>query len=215
MKEIRTLTSRYTEAKELRIMMAGQIFAGTSSYINTIDSALQGHLSSRALAGVDEHRVTKKFNPFRVEDRANGEGDGFLPFVIYDNMGIDRDVDSPDDYISAVKGHIKDGYKFNPIRPLRDGSPYFNKNPTVNDVAHCLVYVVAAHRLRTMDDHVLKFLKHIRSNVSDIDIPQIVLVTKVDAGCPLVEKDLKKVYRSRYIKQQVSLHLAAVGFKIK
>uniref|UniRef100_W5LVQ7 Interferon-induced protein 44-like n=1 Tax=Lepisosteus oculatus TaxID=7918 RepID=W5LVQ7_LEPOC len=129
-------------------------------------------------------------------------------------MGIDIDVNCPDDYISAVKGHIKDGYKFNPKKPLSDDSPYFNKNPTVNDVAHCLVYVVSANRLSTMDEYVLKFLKHIRSNVSDIDIPQIVLVTKVDAGCPLVEKDLKKVYRSRYIKQQIEKFSQILGIPI-
>uniref|UniRef100_W5LVI5 G domain-containing protein n=1 Tax=Lepisosteus oculatus TaxID=7918 RepID=W5LVI5_LEPOC len=111
MEEIRTLTPRYTEAKELRIMMTGQITAGKSSYINTIDSVFQGHLTSQALAGKDEHSFTKKFNPFRVEDRANGEGDGVLPFVIYDVMGIDKIVQSPDDFISVVKGHIKDGYK--------------------------------------------------------------------------------------------------------
>nr|XP_015195363.1 PREDICTED: interferon-induced protein 44-like [Lepisosteus oculatus] len=65
-----------------------------------------------------------------------------------------------------------------------------------------------------MDEYVLKFLKHIRSNVSDIDIPQIVLVTKVDAGCPLVEKDLKKVYRSRYIKQQIEKFSQILGIPI-
>ncbi|XP_069036211.1 interferon-induced protein 44-like isoform X1 [Lepisosteus oculatus] len=203
MKEIRTLTPKYKEAKELRIMMAGQIKAGKSSYINTIDSVFQGHLTSRALVGEDKYSFTTKFKPYRVEDCANGEGDGVLPFVLYDVMGIDNIVKSPDVFVSLVKGHIKDGYTFNPFKSSSDDSSYVNKNPTVNDVAHCLVYFVAADQLSIMDDHVLRLITEIRSVVSNIDIPQAVLLTKVDKACPLVGKDVRKVYRSKYIKSQI------------
>ncbi|XP_048855994.1 uncharacterized protein LOC125723419 [Brienomyrus brachyistius] len=35
------------------------------------------------------------------------------------------------------------------------------------------------------------------------DVPLVVLLTKVDKACPSLEKDLRKVYRSRYIKELV------------
>ncbi|KAK3530605.1 hypothetical protein QTP86_028865 [Hemibagrus guttatus] len=35
------------------------------------------------------------------------------------------------------------------------------------------------------------------------DIPHVVLMTKVDAICPLVHKDLAEVYKSRKIKEKV------------
>uniref|UniRef100_W5LVX6 G domain-containing protein n=1 Tax=Lepisosteus oculatus TaxID=7918 RepID=W5LVX6_LEPOC len=217
MEEIRTLTPKYKEAKELRIMMTGQIKAGKSSYINTIDSVFQGNLTSRALAGEDEHSFTKKFKPFRVEDCAHGKGDRVLPFVIYDIMGINIIVKHPDDFISAVKGHIKDGYRFNtkePVRPLSVESPVYNKNPTVNDEAHCLVYCVAADQLSIMQDNVLQVMKEIRSQVSDKDISQVVLLTKVDKACPLVGKDIRKVYRSKYIKEKIEMFSQILGIPI-
>uniref|UniRef100_W5LVH1 G domain-containing protein n=1 Tax=Lepisosteus oculatus TaxID=7918 RepID=W5LVH1_LEPOC len=216
MKEIRSLTPKYKEVKEIRIMMAGQISAGKSSYINTVDSVFQGHLTNRALTGKDRHTFTKEFKPYYVEDGVKGDEDGFLPFVIYDIMGIDTTVTSPDDFVSAVKGHIleKNGYTFNPIKPLSADSPDYNKSPTVNDVAHCLVYVVAADQLSIMDNHVLKIITDIRSKVSDIGIPQVVLLTRVDEACPLVGKDLKKVYWSRYIKAQTEKASQILGISI-
>nr|XP_015194952.1 PREDICTED: interferon-induced protein 44-like [Lepisosteus oculatus] len=213
MKEIRNLTPRYKEAKELRIMMTGQIKAGKSSYVNTVNSVFQGYLTSRALAGKDTHSFTKKLTPYYVEDPAKGK-DGFLPFVIYDIMGIDHILTRPDDFIGAVKGHIRDGYTFNPISPLSDDSPYFNKNPTVNDRTHCLVYIVAADQLSIMGNHVLKLINEIRSNASDLEIPQVVLLTKVDLACPLVAGDLKKVYRSRYIKHQIEKASKILGIPV-
>ncbi|MBN3319961.1 IF44L protein, partial [Atractosteus spatula] len=204
MKEIRTLTPQYKEAEELRIMITGEDGGGKSSYINTIDSALQGYVTSRALASGGICSFTKKFKPFRVEDCANGEGDGVLPFVIYDVMPIDKNVKSPDVFISMAKGHIKDGYTFNPIKSISDDSPYFNKNPTVNDVAHCLVYLVAADYLNIMDDHVLRLITEIRSAVSDTEIsyaskslPNILLIV-------LIINDLGKAVSSKYYPEWFS-----------
>uniref|UniRef100_W5LWK1 G domain-containing protein n=1 Tax=Lepisosteus oculatus TaxID=7918 RepID=W5LWK1_LEPOC len=208
MKEIRTLTPRH-EVKQIRIMITGQIKAGKSSYINTVDSPFLGHVSRRALAGEDEHSFTKSY---RVEDHVNQEEKGNLPFVIYDTLGIDAIVTSPDDYVSAVKSYINDGYVFNPIRPL--SADYFNKKPTVNDTAHCLVYVVAADQLSIMEDHILKLLKEIRSKVSDFGIPQVVLLTKVDKACPLVGNDLQKVYRSRYIRELIERASQKLGIPV-
>ncbi|MBN3312369.1 IF44L protein, partial [Atractosteus spatula] len=47
-----------------------------------------------------------------------------------------------------------------------------------------------------------------------VDIPQVVLLTNVDASCQLVGKDLKKVYRSRYIKQQIERFSQILGIPI-
>nr|XP_015195121.1 PREDICTED: interferon-induced protein 44-like [Lepisosteus oculatus] len=131
-------------------------------------------------------------------------------------MGIDpnKSGPSPDDFISAMKGHMKDGYTFNPIKPLSDKSPDYNKDPSVNDTAHCLVYVMAADQLSIMEDLVLNVLKEIRSKVSDIGIPQVMLLTKVDIACPLVGNDLQKVYRSRYIKAEIEKASQILGIPI-
>ncbi|MBN3325870.1 IF44L protein, partial [Atractosteus spatula] len=204
MNEIRTLTPRYKEVKKIKIMMTGQVAAGKSSYINTVDFMFQGQFLSPALCGEGGHSFTKKLKPYHFK----------APFVIYDTMGIDINMKSSDDYINAVKGHIKDEYVFNPVSPLNADSPYFNKNPTVNDVAHCLVYVVPADQQSIMKDPVLKLLKEIREKVSDNDIPQVVLLTKVDKACPLVGNDLQKVYVSKYIKEQIEMASQILGIPV-
>lgn len=40
-----------------------------------------------------------------------------------------------------------------------------------------------------------------------VDVPLMVLLTKVDKVCPYVEKDLKNVYMSNYLKEQVSIRV--------
>ncbi|MBN3311570.1 IF44L protein, partial [Atractosteus spatula] len=100
MNEIRTLTPRYKEVKKIKIMLAGQIGAGKSSYINTVDFMFQGQFSGPALPGEGGASFTKKLTPYHFN----------APFVIYDTMGIDINMKSSDDYVSAAKGYIEDGY---------------------------------------------------------------------------------------------------------
>ncbi|MBN3322113.1 IF44L protein, partial [Atractosteus spatula] len=98
--------------------------------------------------------------------------------------------------------------------PINDDSKYYEMKPTVNDRAHCLVYVMAADQQSIMNKHVVKLMKEIRKEVSDSDIPQVVLLTKVDEACPLVGNDLQKVYRSKYIKAQIEMASQILGIPV-
>ncbi|KAK6312160.1 hypothetical protein J4Q44_G00178240 [Coregonus suidteri] len=50
---------------------------------------------------------------------------------------------------------------------------------------------------------VFKKMRAIRLAASYIGIPQMVILTKVDVACPLVRKDLRKVYLRKYIKKKM------------
>ncbi|XP_069050308.1 LOW QUALITY PROTEIN: interferon-induced protein 44-like [Lepisosteus oculatus] len=107
----------------------------------------------------------------------------------------------PKDIINAVKGHVSEKYKFNLVSPLSEDSPFFNKSPTLNDKAHCFVYIVSADQVSLLTGGIVDKIKTVKSEVTDLGVPQVVLLTKVDLACPVVKDDLKNVYKSKYIKE--------------
>ncbi|XP_075315890.1 interferon-induced protein 44-like [Odontesthes bonariensis] len=110
----------------------------------------------------------------------------------------------------ALKGHVQDGYNFNPVSPLSEGDRHYNKNPTPNDRVQVLVCVVPADTLSIMSNEVVQKFRNIREEASNLKIPQLAILTKTDIEFPEV-KDLKDVYRSRYMKEKMQKFSVDVG----
>ncbi|KAG9330322.1 hypothetical protein JZ751_025684, partial [Albula glossodonta] len=92
-------------------------------------------------------------------------------FIFDDIMGLEAAEDGGvqvDDVISALKGHIKDGYKFNPGSSLSERDLCYNHCPSWGDKVHCIVTVVAADRLAIMDNEMVKKQKKIRLEASKL-----------------------------------------------
>ncbi|CAL8235047.1 unnamed protein product, partial [Boreogadus saida] len=109
----------------------------------------------------------------------------------------------PADIKLAMEGHVKDDYKFDPKTPLDKSNAGYIKNPTSNDKAHILVFVLAVDINHVTDpqSQMFKKMTDIRLAARDLDIPQIAILTKIDEkSCNLVKKDLKNVYSSTNIK---------------
>ncbi|XP_066548359.1 interferon-induced protein 44 [Amia ocellicauda] len=211
MMEIRNLKPPGEEWSEFRILMLGQISSGKSSFLNTVGSIFQDRLVSRAIVGVGSTSVTKKFTPYHLRDKKTGS---YLPFALCDVMGKEtRDGQGtlPEDIISAAKGHMKDGYEFNPASPLKHDP---SEKPPVKDQAHCIIYIVAADQLSLLSNNILDKMKRVRNELNDLGLPQVVLLTKVDAACPLVKEDLCKVYKSIYIKKQIEKCSQTLGIPV-
>nr|XP_017209939.1 interferon-induced protein 44-like [Danio rerio] len=129
-----------------------------------------------------------------------------LPFVFFDIMGLESEAlvgSQTEDIISAVFGHVQDGYKFNEERPLNFQDQEYTTKPNLSDECFCLVYIIDADTFHLMDDRLFDKLKIIRKRISDKGIAQVVVMTKVDEACPLVGNDLKKVYTSKRIKDKI------------
>ncbi|XP_055362735.1 interferon-induced protein 44-like isoform X2 [Betta splendens] len=160
-------------------------------------------------ANICDDSFTKKKKTYKIE---KDSPDIFYPFVFNDVMGFNKIL--VEDLKMSLQGRVKDSYMFNPVSKLSEGDEHFNKTPTDNDKVHVLVCVVAADTLSTMSDEVLMKFKELREEASHLDVPQIAILTKVDAACAEVKNDLRNIYRSRYLKQLMERLSAAVGISM-
>ncbi|KAM4598276.1 interferon-induced protein 44-like [Polymixia lowei] len=57
----------------------------------------------------------------------------------------------------------------------------------------------------------MKKIRDIRLAASDLEIPQLAILTKIDEVCPLVKEDLKNVYMSKCLKKKMKEFSVKLG----
>ncbi|XP_074539278.1 interferon-induced protein 44-like [Halichoeres trimaculatus] len=200
---IRSYRPRNRDVSHLRILLHGMVGAGKSSFINSVDSALRGHITNRALTDANSgSSFTLTYKTYKIEKDAQSSYS-----VVFNNiMGFEENTNNGvqvEDVILAMKGHVKENYKFNPLSPLTQGDPSFNSNPSVDDKAHVLVCVVPAGSVALLSQAKVQKLRQVRVAASELGIPQVAILTKVDEACPEVKKDINNIYKSKFLKEQV------------
>ncbi|XP_067260158.1 interferon-induced protein 44-like [Chanodichthys erythropterus] len=138
---------------------------------------------------------------YKVRNRTGS----FFPFTFIDIAGMHSGGIGikTDDIKKLLKGHIKDGYTFNPVKSITEKDPKYNKNPILKDRIHCLVAVLPASTVSSIDEKKIKQMREVREKARDLGIPQVIVMTKVDEVCPLVKDNLQKIYTSKKIKQKM------------
>ncbi|XP_026060432.1 interferon-induced protein 44-like [Carassius auratus] len=210
--KLKNFSTSHEDVKDIKILVAGQIGAGKSSFINSVDSAFQGRITSRALVNAADgysHSFTRMLKGLSIRC-----GKKTLPFIFKDIMGLEPEIlagSQTEDIINALYGHVKDGYKFNQEQALGHNDQHYISDPNLSDQCFCLVYVIAADTVQFTDDRLIDKLRIIRQRISENGIPQVIVMTKVDEACPLVKNDLRKIYKSKKIKEKMEFCSAKVG----
>ncbi|XP_023649523.1 interferon-induced protein 44-like [Paramormyrops kingsleyae] len=179
-------------------------------------------MTSQANAGPNPTSLTLKYRTYKVRD---GRGGQPLSFLLCDTMGLEANKVGQEnenknagvhieDIDSILKGYIPDGYQFNPETPWsQDGDQ--THIPPLQERIHCVVFVVNASKLPLMnsDKDKNKFIQ-IKNKANQLDVPLMVLLTMLDIVCPDVEKDLKNVYWSTYLKEKIEKASQLLGIQV-
>ncbi|XP_045917399.1 interferon-induced protein 44-like [Micropterus dolomieu] len=200
----------HDEGQQLRILLHGPAGAGKSSFINSVQSLLHGRMYTLALAdNISHDSFTRKYTTYKIQKESP---QSFYPFVFSDIMGLDSNKGvKVEDINLALKGHMKDGYRFKPESPLSEGDQFYNKYPTVNDKVHVLACVINANTMSQMTDLTIEKIRNVRLEASHLGIPQVAILTRIDEACPEIKQDLKNVYRSKFLKEKMEQFSAEVG----
>uniref|UniRef100_A0A3Q1H898 G domain-containing protein n=1 Tax=Acanthochromis polyacanthus TaxID=80966 RepID=A0A3Q1H898_9TELE len=109
---VKSYQPRNKEVKHLRILLIGPVGSGKSSFINSVDGVFQDRITGRAAVdAVIGGSVTNKYTTYKISK----DPEGSYSFVFNDTMGFERSAGRGvhvEDIKLALKGHVKDGYKF-------------------------------------------------------------------------------------------------------
>ncbi|XP_032423248.1 interferon-induced protein 44-like [Xiphophorus hellerii] len=110
----------------------------------------------------------------------------------------------------AMMGHVKEGYKFNPLAPLSNWDPGYNSSPSLNDRVHVMVCVhnVNAPEIKSS---ILQKLRDIGDTAQKLGVPQLAVLTNIDWACNDTKINLRNVYRSKNLKKKISELHSSLG----
>lgn len=204
--------------QHLRFLLYGVNGAGKSSFINSVQTTLLSRMAIPAAANTseaDDPSFTVQYKSHRMR-KGQGSSETYFPFVFDDIMGLDMQNQGirVEDIKMAMMGHVKDGYKFNPVSPITESDPYYNPEPKLEDTVHVLVCVVDANS-PDIDATVVQKMKEVTQAARDLGIPQIAIATHIELLCKEIDKDLRNVYRSRSLEKKMTEISNAIGIPLQ
>ncbi|KAK3597824.1 hypothetical protein CHS0354_029389 [Potamilus streckersoni] len=203
------------QVQRINILLLGQISAGKSSFVNTVDSIFSGCASNKAESANSENSVTKKYRQYKMRSSDGKE----LAFRLCDTRGIEDghylrngeiqqmlDGRKQDDQSSEPSSASRITYVRDLISALYGWMKgRIKSTPTIdyNEKVYCAVYVLDSSSIETLPTTTETNLKECRKIMKQRGIPEVVLLTKADQCCREVDKHLKDICYSPAIKRAV------------
>ncbi|KAB5517143.1 hypothetical protein PHYPO_G00186020 [Pangasianodon hypophthalmus] len=207
------LPSKYPVSR-VKVLLLGPVSSGKSCFINSIRSTMYKRIVHLPNVGTAVNGFTKKLNIYNILGEKGGS-----PTVLslFDVMAIGDDDStglSFSDALAVIKGHVPKGYKFQPDVPVTDAVSGYKANPSLNEQVHCVLFVLDAFKLTSYPSSLKSTLRKLNTTISDLGIPQLILLTHVDQVCPAVQEDLKYVYSSRTVQDKMQKAAELVGLPL-
>ncbi|KAK3596054.1 hypothetical protein CHS0354_032582 [Potamilus streckersoni] len=218
--------------KYINILLIGQVGAGKSSFVNTINSIINGYVSFKTLSGSSGTSVTQKY---RIHKIRCPETLRELPVHLCDTRGMEGNDDlNIHEIISVLEGTKEEHAQSEPslprttffhpiqeffcrlfdvVRTVTAKLPwneryriphYLSLDHHVREI-HCVSYVLDITSVEILPERIENNLKQSYRFIAKRGIPQVVLLTKVDRLCPTVCDDLSNVFYSPKVKEKVDL----------
>nr|XP_042715009.1 interferon-induced protein 44-like [Chrysemys picta bellii] len=109
---------------------------------------------------------------------------------------------------------IEENSGFNPAATPHPDSPGYIKMPALKDQIHCVAFVIDGCKIEILPEKLEEKLKQLRRKVNQFEIPQLVLLTKVDEICPTIEEDVQCVYKSKAVEKQMRITAEKLGIPL-
>ncbi|XP_053389877.1 interferon-induced protein 44-like [Mercenaria mercenaria] len=191
------------EVENVRLLLIGPIKAGKSSFLNSTACIDKGRIAQVTAAGGEGASMSKKLKVYSPKGKLKN-------FRLLDTMGIENAGEAGfnvKDLLYVINGNVPPEYKFNPASPILDTDSDFNKTPLDTDKTHCVVFVLDASVAG--EDNISAATKakvaSLQDELKSLDIPRIVLLTKVDVLCETVAENICNVYESAKVQKAVTV----------
>ncbi|KAL4236544.1 Interferon-induced protein 44-like [Mactra antiquata] len=188
----------------INILLMGPIGAGKSSFFNTVHTVLQDRIFNVALSGSTDQSLTMKFSRYPVYSSKRKDP---LRFTLCDTQGLEPNHFMTDDNMRfLLEGYVPDKYPLDPNGRYMTDSPGFIKDPSLLHKMHCVVIVMDASIIDAVDaiQETVNNVKAMQKVANKYDVPQVVVLTKIDKLCKLVYKDASYAMKSKKVFNTVS-----------
>ncbi|KAM9495811.1 interferon-induced protein 44-like [Clarias gariepinus] len=199
---------------QVKALLLGPVGSGKSCFINSIRSTMYKRIVHLPNVGTAVNGFTKKLTIYDIHGEKGGS-----PTVLSlcDVLALGDDEVAGlcfSDALAVIKGHVQKGYKFQPDSPITDAISGYKANPSLNEQAHCALFTLDAFKLTSYPSSLKSTLRKLNTTLSDLGIPQVILLTHVDQVCPAVQDDLKHIYSSQTVKDKMQKAAELVGLPL-